>query len=97
MSSKQPHKHAELIKRWADDPSLIVEYKYEDKWLIEPSISWNENLEYRIKPEVIRYRNVLYQSGNYYYVCAENENSGGSGGGIGLFIKYLTDWIEVGV
>jgi hypothetical protein len=92
---KKQHKHKDLIIAWANGEK--IQY-YDEGWedcFEDPC--WDEDAEYRIKPEVIRYRNVLYKSGNYYYVCAENENSGGSGGGVGLFIKYLTDWIEVEV
>jgi hypothetical protein len=49
---RQPHKHAELIKAWADGAE--IEYFNGDrweKWLVNASPSWYENKEYRIKPE----------------------------------------------
>lgn len=45
-----PHKHAELIKAWADGAK--IEYKTRgDHWSIAPTPSWCPDLEYRIKPE----------------------------------------------
>lgn len=69
MSGK-PHKHAELIKAWADGAEIQVESpKYnspmhgdinETKWddILNPS--WDLKKKYRIKPkDVVKYRNVL--------------------------------------
>jgi len=42
------HKHAELIKKWADGAQIQV--KYAD-WEDTNSPGWNEEFEYRIKPE----------------------------------------------
>ncbi len=46
----KPHKHAELIKAWADGAE--IESKRNDgTWVIvEPA--WSEQCEYRIKPEL---------------------------------------------
>ena len=47
----KPHKHAELIKAWADGAS--IEKLTKDGWLnCEPNyILWSLDVEYRIKPE----------------------------------------------
>ena len=50
----KPHKHAELIKAWADGAE--IQYKYagidDDAWDDDDSPLWNENgFEFRIKPE----------------------------------------------
>ncbi|MDD3644358.1 MAG: hypothetical protein PHR19_02400 [Bacteroidales bacterium] len=95
MNKKTKHKHAALIHAWANGE--IIEFKSGSKWNITGNPCWAEDGEYRIKPEVIRYRTGLYKNGNYYYVFSEIENNGGSGGGNGVFIKWLTDWIEVEV
>jgi len=42
------HKHAELIKKWADGAEIQV--KYAD-WEDTENPSWNKEFEYRIKPE----------------------------------------------
>ena len=48
----KPHKHAELIKAWAD--GTIIQYKdFNDDWAdcVCNLPVWNLNTEYRIKPE----------------------------------------------
>ena len=42
------HKHAELIKKWADGAQIQVKY---DEWQDTDSPTWDEEFEYRIKPE----------------------------------------------
>jgi len=42
------HKHAELIKKWADGAQIQV--KYAD-WEDTENPSWNKEFEYRLKPE----------------------------------------------
>jgi hypothetical protein len=48
----KPHKHAELIKAWADG-AVIQQYKpHLDEWHdTSPYPVWDERVEYRIKPE----------------------------------------------
>lgn len=50
-----PHKHAALIKKWADDPSIKIECLHPEvggvRWLPVDNPTWKTNLEYRIKPE----------------------------------------------
>ena len=45
----KPHKHAELIKAWADGAE--IEIKFYEGWRECRPIDWNENAEFRIKPE----------------------------------------------
>ena len=55
----KPHKHAELIKAWADGAEIEERYKYKDKkfqdfyeWeAFEGNWSRSKYYEYRIKPE----------------------------------------------
>ncbi len=42
------HKHAELIKAWADGARIQV---YTDTWRDDSCPLWRTNLDYRIKPE----------------------------------------------
>jgi len=46
-----PHKHAALIKQWADGAQ--IQYKRKDGWLdvIGINPTWNEFEIYRVKPE----------------------------------------------
>ena len=43
------HKHAELIKQWADGAEIECGYGYEH-WIDAPCPSWAEDMFYRIKP-----------------------------------------------
>ena len=43
------HKHAELIKKWADGNE--IEIKTQNGWSYCPNPDWSEIGEYRIKPE----------------------------------------------
>jgi hypothetical protein len=45
----KPHKHAEIIKAWADGASIQV--KTRGMWLTCGSPNWMEDKEYRIKAE----------------------------------------------
>lgn len=52
MSVKVPHKHAEVIKAWADGAKL--QWKCNDKWIDfgdDLTPSFLPSSEYRIKPE----------------------------------------------
>lgn len=47
---KTPHKHAELIKAWADGAD--IEYCTSiGKWIDVKEPSWSDDIDYRIKPE----------------------------------------------
>lgn len=48
----KPHKHAELIKAWADGAKIERRCGPEDKWEYLPNPAWCEEFEYRIKPHV---------------------------------------------
>ena len=46
----KPHKHAELIKAWADGAE--IEYWQDGSgWYLDMKPKWNEFQKYRIKPE----------------------------------------------
>lgn len=47
---KSPHKHAEIIKAWADGADIEVRIP-EGSWALAELPSWHEHYEYRIKPE----------------------------------------------
>jgi hypothetical protein len=55
MMNRKPHKHAEVIKAWADGAVIEVKNESTDyKWWTFQSDcapSWSETNEYRIKPE----------------------------------------------
>ena len=55
----KPHKHAELIKAWADGAE--IEFYEHGKWHKKKHDCWYERYEYRIKPEP-KPDVVLYQT-----------------------------------
>lgn len=75
VNTPKPHKHADLIKQWADNPKLVIQYRapnVHDDWRdCGGGVGWIAAYEYRIKPEpkpdrVIE-RHVQYvPSGDYF-------------------------------
>ena len=47
----KPHKHAELIKAWADGIQIQYRNVISDKWFDVESPDWSEHNQYRIKGE----------------------------------------------
>lgn len=45
-----PHKHAEIIKAWADGAEIEGRQEGTQVWLLRNSPGWNLDWEYRIKP-----------------------------------------------
>jgi len=74
----KPHKHANLIKQWAD--GAIMQFKdssYKDDWTdcIDNKPSWSDCYEYRVKPEkwspdfednVFKLRSLLFWVNEFY-------------------------------
>ena len=59
IQQKTPRKHAELIKKWADDQSLVIQCRSNGQsWMITVFPDWSAD-EYRIKPETQKVE--LYQ------------------------------------
>lgn len=46
----KPHKHAELIKAWADGAEIEYWSEFKQMWRYERKPAWNECTAYRIKP-----------------------------------------------
>ena len=51
MFPKKPHKHAELIKAWADGAKIQHFAPHLDMWADITAPAWNTSCDYRIKPE----------------------------------------------
>ena len=73
---KQPHKHAELIKAWADGADIqvrVTKPHITDRWMDCDHPAFVPDLEYRIKPEpkpdVVRW---VYGRKNMGYDTFEN-------------------------
>ena len=61
-----PHKHAAIIKAWADgkDIEFLDRLSQEPKWRAATCPSWSLDTEYRVKPEAkpdtVSYYNAAY-------------------------------------
>lgn len=49
---KKPHKHAELIKAWADGAEIEYKSSDDEGWVFTSKPVWSLTCQYRIKPEV---------------------------------------------
>lgn len=96
----KPHKHAEVIKAWADGKTVQV--LFEGTWVDCNSPDGNDHYpfhrsrEYRIKPEpkVIRYRRYLWKlpKGEYGVACSAFDYPENDGD----FVRWIdTEWQEV--
>ena len=60
---RKPHKHAELIKAWADGEDIEVYDLIQEDWVDCDYPKWHDDHEYRIKPEpkpdVVKYCSVI--------------------------------------
>ena len=74
------HKHAELIKAWAD--GATIEAKALGQWMeLERNFVWHEDLEYRIKPEpkpnfyklYLVFTNRIYSEGERFPISGFNK------------------------
>lgn len=93
QTGRTPHKHAELIKAWADGATIQWRNTYNPDWADITYPSWNtENwVEYRIKPKTIKYRLYLNRYGRVTAWGNTTQDPTYS------FIKWLGDWQEVEV
>ena len=58
----KPHKHAELIKAWADGSEVEFKSKADGQWrLMDSDCAWLECYQYRIKPTPIKIDVVMFQ------------------------------------
>ena len=48
---KTPHKHADLIKAWADGAEIEFRWDCLDDWRRITAPRWDQDGDYRIKPE----------------------------------------------
>lgn len=65
-NKRTPHKHAELIKAWADGAEIEVRSKYGNGWMKSGNPSWEPDYEYRIKPEPTDYEKYGVQIGDIW-------------------------------
>lgn len=59
---KKPHKHAELIKAWADGAE--IEWKgigMNTGWKLSSPLGWHDSIEYRLKPETSKQYDSIFE------------------------------------
>ena len=100
----KPHKHAALIKAWADGAEIQLYNTYntmDGSWTNTEAPMWLKENIYRIKPTTRKYRNYLWKD-----LCECRHIGVTDGRGINspeemeqcpTFIKWLGDWQEVEV
>ena len=78
----KPHKHAELIKAWADGAE--IDYLIRNtEWRTTTQPAWDQCTEYRIKKNIVKtvgYRRYYYAENDNYYVSSVYED------------KYSDNW-----
>lgn len=97
---KTPHKHASMIKAWADGAEM--QYKtYTGEWDSTCHPSWDSEIEYRVKPEPVKvpYRVGLFRDAisGYYPDLFVMKGCEITAERCPSFVRWLTDWIEVEV
>jgi hypothetical protein len=95
----KPHKHADLIKAWADGADIQQRYDAVKEWQpIDQFPSWAENFEYRIKPNTVKYRLYLWENNmEEFSVEALNSTEDYAPEASVGFVRWLGDWQEVEV
>ena len=92
------HKHCDLIKAWADGAEIQQRHPVDPTYWenIGKFPSWSDNMEYRIKPNTIKYRLYLWQdSRGSAFVVSVNELEEPEQSK--FFVRWLGDWQEVEV
>jgi hypothetical protein len=94
---KTPHKHAELIKAWADGAE--IQYHKGHEWcdVVDNTPYWYECNEYRIKPEPKKYRVALFifNDGSHRTESTSCEHTASNWEkDYRYFVRWLTDWTE---
>lgn len=99
--NRTPHKHAALIKAWADGAEIQYYNNAYNKWKDVDNPSWG-NDTYRIKPKTIKYRNFIWRPGSsiepdkvVVCVVSYKENLQEPRAQWCGFIRWLGDWQEV--
>ena len=84
----KPHKHAKLIKAWADGAEIQVLVR-DGEWVKTPYPEWNEDTEYRIKPDEPRLRDMyIYKNASMGTCWIDEKNPD--------VAEQGTEWVYVG-
>jgi hypothetical protein len=72
---KQPHKHAELIKAWADGAEIERKCDMTGQWDLIKNPAWCVAFEYRIKPQPKIVKAYMHYDGLEELIEEENFNT----------------------
>lgn len=89
----KPHKHAALIKQWADGAVIQIYNNDGQCWYDAPlnRPAWHETVTYRIKPVTRKYRVAAFKDCS---IIASSDNQANAFEIANGFSRWLTDWIE---
>ena len=62
----KPHKHAEMIKAWADGAEIECLNKH-NQWVECPEPFWMEEIKYRIKPQELTVMYIVEHLNNFRF------------------------------
>ena len=94
----KPHKHREIIKAWADGAEIQFFNNFKKAWEGIPEPVWSDEVQYRVKPQTIRYKVGLQKtSDGFDTLTAATEEHASYIEKYPDFIRWITDWIKVEV
>lgn len=92
----KPHKHAELIKAWADGAEIQYRRNAQDDWKSLQNPEWNGLVEYRIKPaeKVVRWQWITVCEGSKPQISRSffTEQEVSNGFQLGVKIVGKAEW-----
>lgn len=95
-----PHKYADVIKAWADGKDVQFRassgsYRIWRTYNCSTDgfLNWVAAGEWRIKPDVRKFRVALVGNGSYP-LAIDNKEAEKACQGRDDFVKWLTDWVE---
>lgn len=101
----QRHKHYDVIVAWAEGKPIQYKQPNSEKWIdqVAPTfaLGWHNDHEYRIKPEVIKYRlglryfNTASKEKMVFTINSPTDEPNNEAGP--CFIRWLGPWKEVEV
>lgn len=93
----KPHKHAELIKQWADGAEIESLCEGSGEWFecLDNRPHWYTNVQYRIKPQRKWYRVAEFKNseGRTWTFTADEQASEISTENSSFYCRWLTDRI----
>lgn len=100
---RKPHKHAEVIRKWADGAQIQYSHNGVDwKDVLDNLPGFYSHTQYRLKPSKVRYRVAVFMSvyagSSPYVVSTQSEDEANEWEKINpQFNRWLSDWQETEV